>query len=104
MTFAQKKEIVACEYSKAVNPDNTPTGQTLKAKTVARSSIEGSCNKPGHESRLIAMAEACKSFRLPNELVVKILTHVEGLDMYRVRFAGPGEKRWLSPEDVERSK
>ena len=41
------------------------------------------------------MAEACKSFRLPNELVVEILTHVEELDMYRVRFRRPGESPWL---------
>ena len=104
MTFAQKKIIVECEYSKAVHPNNIQIGQTLKAKTVAQSSLDGPCEKLGHESRLIAVAEACKSFCLPNELVVQILTQVEELDMYRVHFAGPGERRWLTPENIERSK
>ena len=49
---------------------------------------------------MIALAEACKTFRLPNELVEQILLLVEELDMYRVHFPRPGESIGLVAEDV----
>lgn len=106
MTFAQKREIVECKYSKVVYPNKIQPGQTLKAKTVAQElikaqeSLNGPYENSGHEARSIAMAEACKSFRLPNELVFQILIHVEPIAMYRAFFP----TRWLVVEDEERGK
>ena len=75
----------------------------LTGKTVARSLLghPSTTKKPiGHESRLIAVAEACKTYSLPNELVLMVLDFVEPIDMYRVRFTEPGEERWLVAEDA----
>ena len=44
-------------------------------------------NKPlGHESRLIAVAEVCRVYCLPDELVLMVLDMVEPIDMFRVPF------------------
>ena len=72
---------------------------------MARSFLEdpSTANKPqGHESRMIAMAEVCKTHSLPNEVVLMILAMVQAVEMARVRFAGQGKQRWWSEEDMER--
>ena len=69
---------------------------------VARSVLKDT-SKPdipiGHESRLIAMAEVCKTSGLPNEVTLMVLDLVQPISMARVRFTEPGEKRWLTEED-----
>ncbi|CAD6592326.1 MAG: hypothetical protein ASARMPREDX12_005981 [Alectoria sarmentosa] len=57
---------------------------------------------PGHESRLIAVAEACMTNGLPNDIRLMVLALVEAIEMFRCHFVEPGEKRWLSAEDVAR--
>lgn len=84
-----------------------PIGQLLKEKTVARSFLRGSSTADkhdGHESRMIAMVEACKANRLPDELTLVVMDLVEPIPMLRHRFTKPGKQRWESQEDQERSK
>ena len=51
----------------------------------------------GHSARLVAMAEACRSKHLPNEITLAILAFIELVCLYRVRFSGTDStKRWLS--------
>lgn len=49
---------------------------------------------------MIAVAEACKTNGLPNEVTLMVLASVEPIDMYRAHFTEPGQQRWLSLEDV----
>lgn len=73
---------------------------------MARSSLSdpSTAERPlGHESRLIAAAEVCKAYGLPSEITLSVLSFVKPIDMFRVRFTEPGEKRWLTAEDVERN-
>ncbi len=60
--------------------------------------------KPGHESRLIAVAEACAAKCLPNELTLTVLAWVEPIDMYRHLFRGPEQWRYTTQEGEDRSK
>ncbi|CAF9942029.1 MAG: hypothetical protein ALECFALPRED_009456 [Alectoria fallacina] len=72
---------------------------------LARSFLDhpSTANKPpGHESRLIAVAEACMANGLPNDIILMVLALVEAIEMFRCHFIEPGEKRWLSAEDVAR--
>ncbi|CAD6585320.1 MAG: hypothetical protein ASARMPRED_002128 [Alectoria sarmentosa] len=59
-------------------------------------------HEQGHESRLIAVAEACMTNGLPNDIRLMVLALVEAIEMFRCHFVEPGEKRWLSAEDVAR--
>lgn len=57
---------------------------------------------PGHESRLIAVTEVCKTNGLPNEITLMVLAMVQPIGMYRYLFMEPGARRWWTVEDSER--
>ena len=56
-----------------------------------------------HESRLLAVAEVCKTHGLSHDLILMILAFIEPIGMARVMFARPGQAQWLSEEHLAQS-